>query len=61
MLDKGYKVIDVDGARVVYDYGWGLVRASNTGPNLTIKAEADSKEEVEKIMEEIEKTIELYK
>lgn len=61
LKEKGYKVIDVDGARVVYDYGWGLVRASNTGPNLTIKAEADSKENVEKIMKEIEDTIELYK
>lgn len=58
--DKGYEVIDVDGARIVYDYGWGLVRASNTGPNLTIKAEADSKEDVEKIMNEIELTISKY-
>lgn len=58
--EKGYKVIDVDGARVIYDYGWGLVRASNTGPNLTIKAEADSKENVKKIMNEIEATILKY-
>lgn len=60
LKEKGYKVIDVDGARVIYDYGWGLVRASNTGPNLTIKAEADTKEDVEKIMKEIEETIEKY-
>lgn len=61
LLKRGHKVIDVDGARVIYDYGWGLVRASNTGPNLTIKAEADSKDDVEKIMKEIEEIIELYK
>lgn len=60
LKEKGYKVIDIDGARVVYDYGWGLVRASNTGPNLTIKAEANSKENVEKIMQEIEETINLF-
>ena len=59
-IEKGYKVIDVDGARVIYPYGWGLVRASNTGPNLTIKAEADNKEDVEKIMKEIQMTIEKY-
>lgn len=59
-IEKGYKVIDVDGARVIYPYGWGLIRASNTGPNLTIKAEADNKEDVEKIMKEIESTIEKY-
>lgn len=61
LSERGYKIIDVDGARVVYDYGWGLVRASNTGPNLTIKAEADNKDDVEKIMKEIEELIEMYK
>ena len=61
LAERGYKIIDVDGARVVYDYGWGLVRASNTGPNLTIKAEADNQEDVEKIMKEIEELIEMYK
>lgn len=54
---KGYSVIDVDGARVIYPYGWGLVRASNTGPNLTVKAEADTQEHVEAIMNEIKVTI----
>ncbi len=61
LQQRGYQIIDVDGARVVFDYGWGLVRASNTGPNLTIKAEADTKENVEKIMAEIESIIEKYK
>ncbi len=55
--EKGYKVIDIDGARVLYDKGWGLVRASNTGPNLTIKAEAIDEENCQKIMSEIEETI----
>jgi phosphomannomutase/phosphoglucomutase len=34
------QVIDVDGARVLFDEGWGLVRASNTQPALVIRAEA---------------------
>ena len=55
--ENGYNVIDVDGARVVYEGGWGLVRASNTGPNLTIKAEAVSKEKCDEIMQEIENVI----
>jgi phosphomannomutase/phosphoglucomutase len=38
----GYKVIDVDGARVVFPDGWGLVRASNTGPILVLRFEADT-------------------
>ena len=57
---KGYNVIDVDGARVVYDGGWGLVRASNTGPNLTIKSEAVSEEKCNEIMNEIEEAIKLF-
>ena len=55
--EKGYNVIDVDGSRVIYDGGWGLVRASNTGPNLTIKAEATTEEKCNEIMNEIEETI----
>ena len=58
--EKGYNVIDVDGSRVIYDGGWGLVRASNTGPNLTIKAEAISKEKCDEIMSEIESVIQNF-
>lgn len=37
---KNYKVIDVDGARVEFGDGWGLVRASNTQPKLVLRFEA---------------------
>ncbi len=58
--EKGYKVIDIDGSRVVYEDGWGLCRASGTGPNLTIKAEATTKERCDEIMKEIEDTIAMF-
>jgi phosphomannomutase/phosphoglucomutase len=32
-----YDVIDVDGARVLFGDGWGLVRASNTQPVLVVR------------------------
>jgi len=35
-----YPVIDVDGARVIFPEGWGLVRASNTSPVLVLRFEA---------------------
>ena len=54
------KVIDIDGSRVIYDGGWGLVRASNTGPNLTIKAEALTEEKCNAIMTEIEEVIKMF-
>ena len=37
-------IIDVDGVRVIFGNGWGLVRASNTTPKLVTRFEADTKE-----------------
>ena len=59
-INKGLKVIGIDGARIIYDDGWGLIRASNTGPNLTIKAEATTNERCEEIINEIKGYIEKY-
>ncbi|MFI5300666.1 MAG: phosphomannomutase/phosphoglucomutase [Polyangiales bacterium] len=36
------KVIDIDGARILFEHGWGLVRASNTQPALVVRFEADT-------------------
>ena len=40
--DSKYQVIDIDGARVEFPDGWGLVRASNTQPVLVMRFEAAS-------------------
>ncbi len=53
----GYNVVDVDGARVIFENGWGLIRASNTSPKVTMRFEATSEEEVEKIKKEFEKVL----
>ena len=37
-----YPINDIDGVRVTYTNGWALVRASNTGPNVTFRGEATS-------------------
>jgi len=48
--DYGSKsVIDVDGARVIFKEGWGLVRASSTEPALTLNFEAKNEEKLEEI------------
>ena len=44
-----YKIIDIDGVRVVFDDGWGLLRASNTQPGLVIRFEAQSAERLKEI------------
>ncbi len=46
---KDYKVIDVDGARVIFDDGWGLIRASNTQPVLVLRFEAADEKRLEDI------------
>ncbi len=54
---KRNEVIDVDGARVKFDGGWGLVRASNTGPVLVLRFEASSPERLQEIRAEVESTL----
>ncbi len=46
---KEYKVIDIDGARVLFDGGWGLVRSSNTQPVLVLRFEAVNEKRLEEI------------
>ena len=53
-LRKDYPIIDIDGVRVKFDDGWGLVRASNTQPVLVLRFEAFS----EKRLQEIKKLVE---
>jgi phosphomannomutase/phosphoglucomutase len=49
--EYGDKVIDINGARVVFDDGWGLVRASSNLPELVIIFEAKTEERVREIRE----------
>lgn len=44
-----YEVIDVDGARILFGDGWGLVRASNTQPVLVLRFEARTPERLHEI------------
>ncbi len=48
----GGKVTDIDGMRIDFSDGWGLVRASNTTPSLVIRFEADNKNAMENIQEQ---------
>jgi phosphomannomutase/phosphoglucomutase len=57
-LKQHHQVIDVDGVRVPFEQGWGLVRASNTQPVLVMRFEATSKELLDRYQQEIEGTVE---
>jgi phosphomannomutase/phosphoglucomutase len=52
-LKPGHQIIDIDGVRVVYEDGWGLVRASNTQPVLVLRFEARTEQRLKEIQEEI--------
>ncbi len=49
-----HKVNEIDGVRVQFPHGWGLLRASNTQPALVMRFEATSDEELKKYQEEME-------
>lgn len=51
---KTNEVITIDGARIVFENGWGLVRASNTQAILVLRFEADSEENLMKIRRTVE-------
>ncbi len=52
-----YKIIDIDGARIIMPGGWGLVRASNTQPVLVLRFEADTGQRLEEIQTEVESVV----
>jgi phosphomannomutase/phosphoglucomutase len=58
---KLYPIIEVDGARISFGGGWGLVRASNTGPVLVLRCEADSPSRLAEIRADIETTLDRIK
>jgi phosphomannomutase/phosphoglucomutase len=43
---RHYAVIDIDGVRVRFPGGWGLIRASNTQPALVLRFEAESESQL---------------
>jgi phosphomannomutase/phosphoglucomutase len=52
-----HKTMDVDGVRVLFPEGWGLVRASNTQPVLVMRFEATSGELLRQYREEVEEVV----
>lgn len=51
---RTHQVIDVDGVRVLFGKGWGLLRASNTQPVLVMRFEAETPELLDQYRREVE-------
>ena len=56
-LALGYTVNTIDGARITFGHGWGLVRPSNTQALLVLRFEADSAENLAKIKNAVESKV----
>ncbi len=56
-----HDLVDIDGARVQFNGGWALVRASNTQPVLVLRFEADSQERLNAIRREVESVLDGFR
>jgi phosphomannomutase/phosphoglucomutase len=54
------EIIKIDGLRVEYDYGFGLMRASNTTPVIVLRFEASSKKDLKLIQKDFKEILEGY-
>lgn len=57
---KGYNTLTIDGSKSKFTDGFALVRASNTGPNITMRFEATSKKRLAEIEEEFTNELKKY-
>ncbi len=56
-----YDIVDIDGVRIIFEDGWGLVRASNTQPALVLRFEAMTEERLREIRSLVEEAVEKFK
>ncbi|STA91576.1 phosphoglucomutase [Clostridium cochlearium] len=55
--EKNMDIITIDGVRVNFKNGWGLIRASNTGEQLILRCESRDKNELKLIKRELKKAL----
>lgn len=56
-FSKRFRTIQVDGVRIEFSDGWGLVRASNTQPVLVLRFEADTQQRLREIRSLVEEKV----
>jgi len=59
-INKGYETLTIDGSKSKFDDGFALVRASNTGPNITMRFEATTESRLKEIQEEFTNELNKY-
>ena len=56
-IEQGLEVNDIDGARIEFSDGWGLLRASNTSPVLVMRCEANTRKRLNEIVKLVDGAI----
>ena len=57
-INKNYNIVTLDGVKVKFDDGFALVRASNTGPNITMRYEGNTRLRLKEIEDEFNNIVE---
>ncbi len=57
---QGVELLTIDGVYVTFHNGWGIIRASNTQPALSIRFEADTQDNFKIIKEELIRSLEAF-
>ena len=56
-INKNYNIVTLDGVKVKFDDGFALVRASNTGPNITMRYEGNTRLRLKEIEDEFNNVV----
>lgn len=59
-LEKNYAFIEIDGLKVMFKDSWAYVRASNTGPNITLRCESKDKNNLDNLVKLFTTLIDIY-
>jgi len=58
--EKNYKYIEIDGLKVLFKDSWAYVRASNTGPNITLRCESKNENDLDNLVKLFTTLINIY-
>ena len=58
--EKNYYYLEIDGLKVLFNGSWAYVRASNTGPNITLRCEAKNQKDLDNLVKLFKTLIDVY-
>ena len=58
--EKNYYYLEIDGLKVLFNGSWAYVRASNTGPNITLRCEAKNEKDLDNLVKLFKTLIDVY-